>query len=846
MKIPSAKPYVPVASTAPPPIVSPKDPIPRRYIEESNPQQEEPALNREATSPLQSSSRNDQPASSIRASDMDNHASEQHHPSSFRKIAPRLSRDDSHLRSDQDQRNSAPSKTNPEQLHAILARLSSDTKQSSNRTPTPATRPINRPGSRTVEASSLKSFRNGESDVLSKSTINNSLPLPSSRHVPSTIASDHKQDNKRTHVSRSMQDLRNTESMEEQQAPTEARNALWGASRMFDTGWEPSPKHVEETSQMVSNQSNKRQHPHRANEDKDASKVHANSDSALNAAPSKTHYTKELLWHEETAIKIWADLLLQIGVADIDLFEETVFLIANAKILRTLSDEAFQVVWRTWWQSRPEKTEDEWAHHFNYFCAPFYAAHVGVFRILYQQHLDNKSNGYRESRAAGIYGDTVRTVLMESPELESRKVHPKEDAKSVQTTSAVRSYQAEASPELGSKTHRQSNIQNSSEPKNSVRRQHTTENPTTPVSPLKRAHSSSEVPESPHTPRDTDTLVSKRYRVETDDERVAIDHRKSANKPNGHSRSSWTIKSTVEESSDENDEAGNESNDTFTRKAYKHRGASQPGSPSATKVQANIDRQLWLEEEDAEQAGNSFMDSQRISANKSPFTNGIHDYITDDEADTSEAKRYGNHKRAEDELPFVSDDSQPHPATPEPPSVSELSEQGNGPHNSGPFYEGSDTAVHGDYEDLMSQHTGFLEAPLPRQPDILPSIEEKGTETIGSNKQTHDPENESESEEKQEGISDWIKRKLRKGYSEEILTLVLNASMMNANLARKALAYYQKFNRLPNTKPGIWTEEDDNMLLMHSRKGKRALIEKHGREALDKRRKYLETMKLAS
>ena len=818
--------HVPMASTTPPPIMSPKDLTSKRYTEKSRTQHEKPALNREVPSPRHSSPRNHRSTSSTGAPELDSDAFEQHHSQSLRKTAPKPSQVDKHLRSDQTQRKTTSPKTNPEQVHAILARLGNETRQSSNHAPTTATSATNRSDSRAVEASSLKSFENGGSDASSKMTTNDSRPLPSPKYVPSTRTSNHKQDNKQIHVSRPAEKVHNTEPTRGQQTLTDARNALSSTFGVSNTGQERSSKHVEETSQVLSGQSNKRQHLLRTNEHEDTSEGQEDLFSLLKVDLSNTHNIQEIVWHEEAAIKIWTDLLHQMGAADVYLSEGTVFLIANARVLRTLNEEAFQIVWRVWWQSRPEKTEDEWAHHFNHFCVPFYAAHVAVFSMLYRQHLDNMPNGNRESTAARVYGDVARTIPMGSAEPKSAGFQPKEDLKNGQTTSAVRLFQAEPSPELGSKTYSKLNTRNSPEPKSSETQQHATEISMASAPLLKRARSSSEVPESPRTPLDTNTLISKRYRVGKHDERVANNHKTSISKPNGHSRSSWTLRSTVEESPDPD--------------------ASQPGSPGDPKMQANIDRQLWLEEEDAEQAGNSFMEREQISTDDSPFTNGIHDHMTEDGTDTLKAKRYWNYETAEDQLLAASDDSEPHPATPEPPSMSELSaQQGSVLHNSGPFYEASEAAIQGDYEDLMSQRTGLLEAPFAPQSDILPSIEEKGTETIGSNKQTNDAENESESEEKQESISDWIKRQLKRGHSEEILTLVLNASMMNANLARKALSYHKKFKRLPNTKPGIWTEEDDNMLLMHSRKGKRTLIEKHGREALDQRREYLETIKLA-
>ena len=104
-------------------------------------------------------------------------------------------------------------------------------------------------------------------------------------------------------------------------------------------------------------------------------------------------------------------------------------------------------------------------------------------------------------------------------------------------------------------------------------------------------------------------------------------------------------------------------------------------------------------------------------------------------------------------------------------------------------------------------------------------------------------EENSTSQDELQDPAEWLETQRAKGHDDKLLVMILNATTMQASIAGPTLQHYLQHNKLPEATRGVWSAEDDAMLVQHSRKANRMLIKKHGMAALQERKVHLETMR---
>lgn len=120
---------------------------------------------------------------------------------------------------------------------------------------------------------------------------------------------------------------------------------------------------------------------------------------------------------------------------------------------------------------------------------------------------------------------------------------------------------------------------------------------------------------------------------------------------------------------------------------------------------------------------------------------------------------------------------------------------------------------------------GLMELPLAVKPGL-------GAEEGESDEEPEDGESE--------GIEAWMEGHIRNGNTGEHVILALNCTSMNAELADRVLALLSAGHEIPNDMPGVWTEEDDEIVLGSETRKIQGLLQKHGSDFYNERFKYLE------
>jgi telomeric repeat-binding factor 2-interacting protein 1 len=91
-----------------------------------------------------------------------------------------------------------------------------------------------------------------------------------------------------------------------------------------------------------------------------------------------------------------------------------------------------------------------------------------------------------------------------------------------------------------------------------------------------------------------------------------------------------------------------------------------------------------------------------------------------------------------------------------------------------------------------------------------------------------------------EGVAAWMEEHIRNGKTGEHLIMALDCTSMNAELADRVLALLSAGHEIPSDIPGVWTKDEDEILLGSETRKIQNLLQKHGSDFYNERFKYLE------
>lgn len=127
------------------------------------------------------------------------------------------------------------------------------------------------------------------------------------------------------------------------------------------------------------------------------------------------------------------------------------------------------------------------------------------------------------------------------------------------------------------------------------------------------------------------------------------------------------------------------------------------------------------------------------------------------------------------------------------------------------------------YED-DANFAALNEMPFP----VVPAVEESDSDQAGGG------------DEDIEGVEAWMEEHIRNGKKVEHVIKALDHTSMNAELADRVLALLSEGHEIPSDIPGVWTEQEDEIVLGSETREIEALEKKHGSEFYNERFKYLE------
>lgn len=584
-------------------------------------------------------------------------------------------------------------------------------------------------------------------------------------------------------------------------------------------------------------------------------------------------------------IDIWKDLLRNFGTSDEALINDSSSLIANAKIIRSLSQADFDIAWNNWWRTNPQRTEDEWIQLFNQFCNPFSKAYEQRFLRVYRKRVQDiyaynytqadlaTPDGARQDRVTPVRAS--RSPLSMSPGSGSKRQFP-----SVYETSTTlsdgkhRRLIREPSPELGSQEYKRRTLEASPELGSRRKRRNLTPESQDRAITSRYALDPLEIPESPRLEETTPSTPSKQFRVGHPISLASTKMQDVFTSPkilvtrNAHARL------IIDESEDENDfasagqqqlippettwpalspptttstttisDSASSHNSITSRRRFRVRSESL-GEPH---VQSSIDRQLLSEEAEAQEAQEIHVESKiserfklRVVTNKPSARDDIQSSPPTVEK-LSRLQPTSNNLDQRDEIEeslFVSDGSGEDTAL-----KSESTNDHQASRRSLPFHEGDESDPRPKFGDLETQiHIGRKFPPAVQVNRVATDLFKEKKAQPNSSAEC-DTEGGFTSQDELQDTAEWLVMQRAKGHDDKLLAMILNAATMQVSVAGTTLRYYLQHNKLPGTKRGVWTAEDDAMLVQHSRKANRMLIKKHGVAALQQRKVHLETLR---
>jgi TRF2-interacting telomeric protein/Rap1 - C terminal domain/Rap1 Myb domain/BRCT domain, a BRCA1 C-terminus domain len=86
----------------------------------------------------------------------------------------------------------------------------------------------------------------------------------------------------------------------------------------------------------------------------------------------------------------------------------------------------------------------------------------------------------------------------------------------------------------------------------------------------------------------------------------------------------------------------------------------------------------------------------------------------------------------------------------------------------------------------------------------------------------------------------WISQRAREGRDQDLLIAAAEATNMHMKLADVVYASLERGNGIPRDLKGVWTEEDDELLMGTDARGVKRVLEKHGQRSMDERFECLE------
>ncbi|KAI1908825.1 hypothetical protein LOZ61_005344 [Ophidiomyces ophidiicola] len=139
----------------------------------------------------------------------------------------------------------------------------------------------------------------------------------------------------------------------------------------------------------------------------------------------------------------------------------------------------------------------------------------------------------------------------------------------------------------------------------------------------------------------------------------------------------------------------------------------------------------------------------------------------------------------------------------------------------------STQAIFADPLQHSQELDDLLNGPLPNIPD------------------TAEPLDIAEDEKEVQELDVWIESRLRTGRAkdEDQITQALSCTSMNPFVADIVLDYLKEGKAIPTDIPGIWTEEDDHLLVTGNHNDVLKLQKKHGVENADIRGEYLNNVR---
>jgi hypothetical protein len=152
--------------------------------------------------------------------------------------------------------------------------------------------------------------------------------------------------------------------------------------------------------------------------------------------------------------------------------------------------------------------------------------------------------------------------------------------------------------------------------------------------------------------------------------------------------------------------------------------------------------------------------------------------------------------------------------------------------------------------DSVETQKSDLDMPLPADPDNAAEYEVRGpSPEIASAQKGVSAERSAEptlSEQKEaEELKSWIGTMKARGFEERSIIWALQRTSMLSDLAELVLLLQKRGMGLPQDVPGVWSEEEDDILGSGNAKGLRQVAAKHGWEESLARINFLDEWRAA-
>ncbi|CRG84032.1 hypothetical protein PISL3812_01375 [Talaromyces islandicus] len=161
----------------------------------------------------------------------------------------------------------------------------------------------------------------------------------------------------------------------------------------------------------------------------------------------------------------------------------------------------------------------------------------------------------------------------------------------------------------------------------------------------------------------------------------------------------------------------------------------------------------------------------------------------------------------------------------------------------------SDPSTPGQFNDVSTTQTQNDQARPPEsiqsQSKSTSQLEEEENFAAINELPALGPEDDEDDENTDEdgdggGVEAWMEEHIRNGKRGEHVIMALDCTSMNAELADRVLVLLSAGHGIPNDMPGVWTKEEDEIVLGSETRKIQSLLQKHGSDFYNERFKYLE------